>query len=262
VTLDGILRFAGFGTEIVLVLLILTRRLYKQFPVFCAYLVWDLLDNLILYAIASRSPANYFQIFITALAVDSVFEFAVLVELAWSVLRPFRSALPRGAIVIVALLVVGVGAAVWPFSYSVAYGHYGPQSRLFLHMYQTIAIMRILFFLVLAGCSQLLAINRRDRELQIATGLGFFSLVSVAVSIIHSGQAAGPLYHHLDQVVEACNVGCLLYWFYSFARKAVPRREFTPQMQSLLLAVAGNARSTRIALADAQSQESHRKDGR
>jgi len=34
----------------------------------------------------------------------------------------------------------------------------------------------------------------------------------------------------------------------SFAQKEAERREFSPQMQGLLLAVAGSARSTRIAL--------------
>ena len=39
----------------------------------------------------------------------------------------------------------------------------------------TVSILRILFFLVLAGGSQLLSIGWRDRELQVATGLGFYS---------------------------------------------------------------------------------------
>jgi hypothetical protein len=42
----------------------------------------------------------------------------------------------------------------------------------------------------------------------------------------------------------------LLYWAVCFAQQEAERREFTPQMQSLLLAVAGTARTTRIALAD------------
>lgn len=261
-TLDSIFRFAGFGTEIVLVAVVLGTRLYKTFPVFSSYLIWDLLENLVSYAVAVRLPSDYFKVFLAVLAVDSVFEFAVLVELAWSVLRPFRSALPRGAIIVVALLVGALCAAVWPFAHSVAYSHYGPQSRLFLHMEQTVAIMRILLFLVLAACSQLLSINWRDREMQIATGLGLYSIVSVAVSIVHASQPVGPLYYALDDLVLACNVGCLGYWLYSFARKTVPRREFTPQMQSFLLAVAGNARTARIGLADAQSHSARRKDSR
>ena len=120
---------------------------------------------------------------------------------------------------------------------------------------QAFMILRILFFLVLAGCSQLLSIGWRDRELQIATGLGFYSLVSLAVWIRHTGQAMGPQYHLLDQMVAVSYVGSLAYWLVSFATKEAERREFTPQMQSLLLAMAGTARSTRVALTDSAADK-------
>jgi hypothetical protein len=248
VTLPVLLNFAEIGTEIALVVLLFRKSTYKTFPIFCGYLIWDICDNLGLYALSRTHPANYFVAYLTVLVIDSVFMFAVLVELAWSVLRPFRSALPRGAIVVVALLMGGLFALIWPFAHSIAYSTYGPESRLLLHLQQTVSIMRILFFLVLAGCSQLLSINWRDRELQIATGLGIFSLASVAVSIIHADQTVGPMYHMLDNALVASYVACLAYWIFSFAREPVPRREFTPQMQGFLLAVAGAARSTRVSL--------------
>ena len=259
-TLDGIISFAGYGMSIALIAVVWIKRVYKDFPVFSAYLVWDILDNIGLYATARFHPHFYVVAFLTALAIDSVFMLAVLVELGWSILRPFRSALPRGAIVAVAILMGVLCAIVWPFAHSVAYAHYGPQSRLLLHLQQTIAIVRILFFLVLAGCSQLLSINWRDREMQIATGLGIYSLVSVAVSIIQAGQTVGQLYIYLDQLVMATNVCCLMYWLISFARQAAARREFTPQMQNFLLAVAGAARSTRISMTQAGTTQMHDRD--
>jgi hypothetical protein len=39
-----------------------------------------------------------------------------------------------------------------------------------------------------------------------------------------------------------------------FAQKVPERREFTPQMQNFLLAVAGNARTARIALANSSAE--------
>lgn len=242
------LNFASVGTEIALVVLLFRNSTFKAFPVFCSYLIWDVCDNLALYALSQTHPSSYFTGYLAVLAIDSAFMFAVLVELAWSVLRPFRSALPRGAIVVVALLMGGLFAAIWPFAHSIAYSHYGPQSRLLLHIQQTVGIMRILFFLLLAGCSQLLSINWRDRELQIASGLGFYSLIGVAVSILHAGQTVGPMYYLLDKLLGASYLACLVYWIFSFARQAAPRREFTPQMQNFLLAVAGTARSTRVAM--------------
>jgi hypothetical protein len=112
-----------------------------------------------------------------------------------------------------------------------------------------------LFFLLLAGCSQLLSIGWRDRELQIATGLGFYSLVSLAVWMNHASQTYGPQYHLLDQVVAVSYVCSLVYWVVCFATKEAARREFTPQMQSLLLAMAGTARTTRVALTDSAADK-------
>jgi hypothetical protein len=48
--------------------------------------------------------------------------------------------------------------------------------------------------------------------------------------------------------VIASFICALFYWIFSFAQKEAERREFTPQMQNLLLAVAGVARAERTAL--------------
>jgi hypothetical protein len=260
VNLQWMLQLVGFAAEIALIAILVHKRVYRAFPLFCGYLVWDLADNLALYLIFHFYPALYLKSYLVALAIDSVFIFALLVELAWSVLRPFRSALPRGAIAVVAILVGVIGAAIWPFAHSAAYAHYGPQSRLLLHMQQTVSVMRIFFFLVLAGCSRLLSINWRDRELQIATGLGFFSLVSLIASILQAGRPAGPVYAFLNQLVIISMECAYFYWIYSFVHDVAPRREFTPQMQGFLLAVAGAARSARVSLTDLGNSQSDGQD--
>jgi hypothetical protein len=122
-------------------------------------------------------------------------------------------------------------------------------------MQQTVSILRIGFFLILAGCSQLLSIGWRDRELQVATGMGFYSLVSLGAALLNTHQASLVQYKHLNQFVIGSFLCSLLYWVASFAQKEAQRREFTPQMQDLLLAVAGVARAERAALADASKKQ-------
>jgi hypothetical protein len=124
-----------------------------------------------------------------------------------------------------------------------------------------VSILRILFFLVLAAGSQLLSIGWRDRELQVATGLGFYSLVSVTVVVLEAHETTESQVYHLNQLIVAGFLCSLLYWLVSFAQKEAERREFTPQMQNFLLAVAGAARSTRVALTDSRSGDAgKRKD--
>jgi hypothetical protein len=63
-------------------------------------------------------------------------------------------------------------------------------------------------------------------------------------------------YRRLDQMLVASYFCSLLYWIFSFAQADAQRREFSPQMERLLLAVAGAARTTRNALNDSASTDS------
>jgi hypothetical protein len=249
-SLDNALWLAGVVSEAAVVGLLLYRRVWRTLPIFFVYCAWDLLVNVAGILVFRFFPAIYLAVYLANLVVDSALEFGVLIELAWSVLRPFRASLPRGAVVAVAGFVIALGTAIWPFAAIPGFGNLPPEFHLLMRLMQTTSILRILFFLALAGCSQLLSIGWRDRELQVASGLGFYSLVSLAVAMLHTHQNMGPLYSHLQQVVVASYICSLLYWAVSFSQKEAVRREFSPQMQSLLLSVAGTARATRTALAD------------
>jgi len=246
--LDTILWAGGVLAEAGLVALFLRKRVYREFPVFCAYLGWSLLVDLLVYTFRVYFPASYYRVYLPEMIVDSIFQFAVLVELGWSVLRPVRASLPKQSLAVLALLIALAGALIWPVSGWTLPAGLGHAGRFFVHVQQTFAILRVIIFMALAAFSQVLAIGWRNRELQIATGLGFYSLVSLAVAMMHSHQAWGPLYRHLDQVLVASYLGSLIYWVFCFATQEAERREFSPQMQSMLLAVAGSARAGRVAL--------------
>ncbi len=249
-SLDNALWIAGIVAEAAVVGLLLYRRVWRTLPFFCVYCAWALLSDAGIYAVVRNLPTGYLTAYLTNLSVDSALEFGVLVELAWSVLRPVRASLPRVAFVAVAILIFAAGAAIWPFTVIPKLGSQHLEWGLLMRIQQTTSILRVLVFLLLAGFSQLLSIGWRDRELQVATGLGFFSVVSLAVEMVHTHQASGPQYSSLNRVVIASYICSLLYWVFSFAQKEAERREFTPQMQNFLLAVAGAARADRIALSD------------
>jgi hypothetical protein len=264
VSLDNTLWFAAMVAEAVVIGLLIYRRIWRTLPVFCVYCAWGLLSDTGGYAaqglFAGRASHSYLIIYLVASVLDSVLQFSVLVELAWSVLRPMRTSLPRGALVVVGVLIVVVGAVIWPFTGIHGLASLPPQARNIVHVQQVASILRILFFLALAGCSQLLSIGWRDRELQVATGLGFYSMVSLAVQFLHTHQVYGPLYIRLDQIVAASFVCSLLYWVFSFAQQEAARRAFTPEMQNLLLAVAGTARTARIALTDSAAAKNRKRE--
>jgi hypothetical protein len=172
----------------------------------------------------------------------------VLVELSWSVLRPIRAALPHRTIAIIAVLLILLGSAVWPIAGLLALPGPSHQWHNLMQLLQAFSILRVVFVLVLAAFSQLLAIGWRDRELQIATGLGFYSLMSLGAAILHTHHLASSVYHNADQIVQASYLCTLVYWLFSFVQQEAPRQEFTPRMESFLLAVSGAARAQRMTL--------------
>lgn len=249
-TADMALWLGGVVMEAAVVGLLLSRRVFREYTMFFIYVVWTFASDVIGIFIESRSPSHFMQWFVGETSLDSLLQFAVLVELAWSILRPFRASLPRWTIPALAVLIAVVGAAIWPFASVPKFAGLPAQWHFLVRLQQTDSILRVLFFLLLAGSSQLLAIGWRNRELQIATGLGFYSLVSLGAAVLHKHQSNSQQYHLVDRFVVVAYLGSLAYWVFSFAQQEAVRQEFSPKMQTLLLSLAGSTRSARLSIED------------
>lgn len=245
--LDHALLSAYMLSEATVIGFLLYRCAWKLLPIFTIYCMWDIAANLGVYWTLWHIPSSYLTVYLTETAIDSALQFCVLVELAWSVLRPIRASLPRYTLGAIALAIVALGAIIWPFS-AVHIVDLAPEGLFLLHLLQTVSVLRVLFFLGLAGCSQLLSLSWRDRELQVVTGLGIYSIVSLAVTMYHTHQTSAAQNPLLNQVVIGSYVCSLAYWILCFSQREAERQEFTPQMQNLLLAMAGVARADREAL--------------
>lgn len=222
--------------EIAFIALVTRKRFYRCMPFFFGYMCFGVVNDLAMFLIQHRYASHFLQAFIVQMCIDSAMQYGILVELAWCVLRPARATLPRGTVVGLSVLVLAGGAACWPFC---GRANFPPPWHFLTAVQESTSILRILFFLVLVAGSHLLALGWRDRELQVATGLGCYSLVSFAAAIVHSHQRSGMAYHWVDVVVSLSYISSLVYWMASFAQAEAPRREFTPQMRSVLTAVAG-----------------------
>jgi hypothetical protein len=261
VNLETALSLAGNLAEVVFLFFLIYRRAWRTLPFFLIYNVECLVGGLLyIYSQYHWSPLTTFNIFCYENVLDGALQFCVLVELTWSIFRPYRKTLPPATAIVLGVLIAIAGMAIWPFAAAPAFASYPHQWQFIGRFLQTDSILRVLFFLALAGCSQLLSIGWKDRELQVATGLGFYSLASLTATIVHSHQAIGPQYRQVDLFVGIIYIGSMVYWTYCFAQKEAARREFSPQMQNVLLAVAGAARSMRVSASDSIS--SGRKDKR
>ncbi len=248
--MESTLWVAGEVVSAAVVGLMLYRHLWRKFPLFFAYVVWIFLADLIAYTAILINRSLYTPAYLVLSFVDSALLLGVLIELAWSILRPLRASLARSALIPLIGVVLAVGAAVWPFASLPSLTGTTAKTQLIVHLLQTVSILQIIFLLVLIGSSQLLSIGWRDRELQVATGLGFYSFANIGIAALQRHQASYAQVRVLNEVEIVAFLCTLLYWIVCFAQKEAERREFTPQMQSFLLSVAGAAHSTRVALTD------------
>ena len=240
---------AGIGTEAALVALLFYRRAWRSFPFFFAYCIWDICMNAGIFILRQVYPAYFTaDLYLTVTVIDSAMQFSVLVEITWSVLRPLRAYLSLKTLIPLALILLAAAAVVWPFAGVSGSALSDPKVGTMLQLQHTVSILRILFFILLASCSQFLSLGWRNRELQIATGFGIFAMVSLGIYTIHPSGASTEFYQMLNAIVIGSYICCLIYWLVSFIRQEAERQEFNPQMRELLLAVAGAARTTRVAL--------------
>jgi hypothetical protein len=252
-SLDTAVFLAGDLAYAVLIALLIYRRAWRSFPLFLVYNLECLTVSVLYFFVRRYWPQLELDTYFYESVLDGVLQFCVLVELTWSIFRPYRKTLPPATAFLLGILIAIAGMAIWPFAEASAFARFPHQWQLMGRLLQTDSILRVLFFLALVGCSQLLSIGWKDRELQVATGLGFYSLVSLTATMVHSHQVAGPQYRMVDQFVSAAYLCSLAYWVFCFAQQEAERREFSPQMQSVLLAVAGAARSMRVAMTDSDS---------
>jgi hypothetical protein len=256
--LDTALIWSGIAAQAGLVALLIWRRAYKRLPLFCLYVLWSLISDSLGLFLAARSWDLYRHLFLYEISLDCLLQFCVLVELAWSVLKPLQSSLPRWTVPAIAGLVLIAGAAVWPISGTTLMHGLPQEWHFFLRLRQTSSMLQVLFCVVLAGGSHLFSISWRDRELQVATGLGLYSLVNLAVSLLHAQMPQIAHYHRVDQILPGAYLCSLVYWAVSFAQQEAVRQEFTPQMRSFLLTVSGSAHAGRIALQGNDLRENRR----
>jgi hypothetical protein len=255
--IDNILMYAGYVTTVILAITMIVRGLHRQFPVFISYLVFGLVTDPLMFWMYSHMPATYPNAFILSSIVDFVFQVCVLLEIASSVLRPVKKSLPARSLLVFGLLVLFATGATALLAYKVL-----PHSSLahlpvFLQKIGlALALMRMGIFVAIAVFAQMLGIGWKNHVLQLATGLAFYSAVSLIIETAHSRVGLGDQFHALDQMMVASYLGTMAFWIWSFSQKEAVRKEFSPQMQNFLLSIAGSTRSSRIGLEAAVNSKS------
>ncbi len=246
-TFESQIVLIGALSELCLLIILLVRKQWKAFPLFTTFICWAVLSDFatILFHV---SFSEKLVVYIAEFSLDSAFQSFVLFELAWSVFKPVRTLLPKRTLWISLVVYSCISVGCWYLAGFTVPDNLSRHGYLLVEMQQTIALLRVVFFMVLVAFSQFFSIGWRDRELQIASGLGFYSILSLVVSVLHTHQAVGPQYHWLDLVTSFGYLGTLTYWVVSFAQKEPEVRKISPQMMRFLVSIGGSLQADRLAL--------------
>lgn len=242
------LAVVGIVAQAAFIVMLVWRHTYRTLPVFFFYIVWGLTGDSALLILRTLMHSRNLYPFEIETYIDSLFQYLVLIELAWAILRPIQRWLPRGFFPGISVMVAIAAVLVWPLSAIKESLQYPSHFLFAMHAQRSFAILRILFFVALACCSQWLRIGWRDRELQVATGLGFYALASLAGAMVHAHQSFGWQYFYVDVAIACSYLLSLIYWVYSFARQEAARREMTHEMEGFLLSMADVIRHQRNRL--------------
>jgi len=254
--LNTLLWAASDAGKVLLLGIIVSRHQHKRFPAFFTYLAWDLISDVLLFLLLtftqSYSKGYYAKIYFSAGFVTYLLKIWVLWEIAVNVLRPAAIVFQRRLLYwfLGVLLVVGCGSfffAKWinpaPFL----------SLRVFLLANTTAAFLCLITFILIAGFSQLLGLTWKSHVLQLATGIAFYSTTELVVELVLSQLKAGPSYasHYLfwSRIEVIGYVGTVFFWCYAFLKQEAPRKEFSPQMQKILVSLSGSAKRQTAVLA-------------
>ena len=217
-TVDSIFAFAGVQSEAVLLVLLLWKRIFRTLPVFAAYICCSLGTDFVGWMITNYFPKWYIHFFIVNTIVDAAFFLWILSELARNVLRHNRAdPLPRP---IVLALFVLIGLLTWSLAQWTVPPHPSLIWQLAMRCYQAAAVLQVAAFLTLAVWSSLKGLRWPDRELHVATGLGFYAVVALAVVVLQTHQLIGQRYHRVSSLAPASYLGVLVYWVVYFGLAA------------------------------------------
>jgi hypothetical protein len=239
------LALLGLVAEIGLLAILIVRRQYRVFPVFTLYIAFNVLTDLgLAAAMAAYPPQVGRSLAFMLLPLQYLFDLGVLFEIAWNVLRPVHSSLPRGSI----LVFVGLVALALLCGTLLAWHVQDTGNKIYdirRPLDLTVGLLRMLIFVATAGFAQVLGIGWKNKVLQLATALSFYSAVDLIVSLAARRSIGPDALEPIRGVAYVFEIGFLVW---AFTTKEVRRREFSPQMEQFLVTLAVRAKIARTAL--------------
>jgi hypothetical protein len=252
-TLDLFLWAAGFLGHLVLLVVLFIRRHAKTFPLFTSLVAANIAQTVVLYTVHRfATGSEYFHVYWTFAIVEVALQLGVLYEIASIVFRPLGVWAPDVRRKL-SLLVLGSLAMAGALTCLASPPAACVAQSILVRGNLFAALLLSELFVVTASLSTRVGLPWRSHVLQLAQGLGIYSIATLIVETADSyfGMPAHADDYRIFRFVQHCRVAiylaCLSYWIVCLYRKELPRRSVTPEMRSRLFhlqsAAAYHARS-------------------
>jgi hypothetical protein len=251
-TIDNVSLAAALVLQAALAFVLIRRGLARFYPVFLIYLLLNLIEDPL--AGALQNSIFYLRYYFVVTILDYVLQLLILFEIARNVIRPSKRSIPFpiAPVAIVGILLCALIAA--SFSPQVQLLGLGHTREILIRISLLLAILKILLFVTLAVFAQVLGIGWKSHALQLASGFAFYGAVSLMVQLSSThvaGTDESSYVPHLVRLAQIQGVAynlTLVFWIWAFSRNEAPRKDFTPQMQEVLVTIAESAKRTRLAV--------------
>jgi hypothetical protein len=246
-TLDLLFWAAGFLGHLLLLVVLFLRRHAKTFPLFTALIASNIAQTAVLYTVHRFGTASkYFCLYWTFAIVELALQLGVLYEIASIVFRPLGVWAPDVRRKL-CLLVLGSFAIAGILALLAS-----PPTE---HVAQSIFIKGNLFaalllselFVVTSSLSTRVGLPWKSHVLQLAQGLGIYSIVTVIVETADSyfGLPTHADDYRIFRFVQHCRIAiylcCLTYWIICLYRRELPRHSVTTEMRNRLFHLQNTA---------------------
>jgi hypothetical protein len=224
----------GIANAVLLVVLIVKRR-WREFPIFTSWITFLTVQELALYLISRSGSKNlYAEIYWFSLLLEFFLQVGVVVEMARIVLRPtgnwMREARSRFFLSgLLAILIAVVVVLIFHPSGQMGLRAWEIRGNLFAGF-----IICELYTAMMAAANRL-GLQWGNHVMGLGNGLFFWALVAVAVDALHDVLGSDRWVVTMYNVKGLVWIAATIYWVISFWQPQRERLPLSPEMQQYLV---------------------------
>jgi hypothetical protein len=236
--LDHLFWAAGLGAHLILLFVLLTRRRFRVFPIFTAFIISNIGRTAALFSVQFYgTKTSYFYTYWSLTVLDVVLQLSVVYEMYSLTFRPlgvWARDLRRPFVWLVALSIALAAGLTWLAT---------PHARLWMQVvvikgsFFSATCMSELFvgMLVLAVRSGL---PWKTHVARISQGFGVYSIIDVLIEAGHSYFGVGrntQTYTMLSHLRMSAYLACVAYWVIMLWRNAPEPRKLPESLRGQLI---------------------------